>query len=102
MKWLLAGVVAAMLLVVAARFVFGHENGHPNWITEHHPACCGIEDCAPIRVNDYVIREDGVWLPESKELIPMTSVKESEDFRPWRCINLDTLKTRCLFIVGSS
>ncbi len=94
-----------MFFTLNGHLSFAHEDGFPNWITEKFMWCCGPQDCSPIAVDAYEIRDDGVWLPDSQELIPLDKVLQSQDFRPWRCQYLQgemAGKTRCLFLPGAS
>lgn len=97
-------LLAAALAIVAGQAT-AHENGFPNWITTNHRWCCGPQDCKPLAVDEYEIREDGVYLPQTDETIPFDKILRSEDFRPWRCQYLhgdNAGKTRCLFLPGNS
>lgn len=109
MKYSLLELSAVWLIIGQA--AYSHDEfGLPNWITKNHPSCCGVQDCKKIPASEVEVRQDGIYIIASKELLTFKDqrLKQSSDGEWWRCVRLDqpfpweTNLTRCLFIPGVS
>jgi hypothetical protein len=110
MKYFILAIKISIIVFWAILFlnlfgiVHAHDHGLPNWITKKHPSCCGEDDCFRINMNDVSMREEGIYIKATGEVIPYKDVKQSEDGEWWRCVylsdpkNKESNKTRCLFL----
>ena len=97
-------LLCIVAFILSAAVALGHDwvtasgrRVNAEWIMEHHPECCGPEDCQTVQGRVYL--DAGVYRVEHfGGGIPQDQVKRSIDGKPWACADLETNELICLFL----